>query len=315
MHLVPNEKMKFGLKMSGSLLRVSAAGLSSSPFSALLRLQGRTTCAPELRCGLHPLVLPLAETADGDVLGLMCYPLRNNMPVLVNTRRGSHQVHPRGSPAQYALRAAVEADSNKQTNAGNSELFRTALEASGALGGVLYEHGSLRASKLQLEQYLLARVGPFADVWDTLARNHLSRGDETPALMAAERCAVDNPGWGCCLWLQSQVLAELPGRREERRDLALAALDTPFWTLGAPLTEVQAAADLSEVDDIRFLLRSLEDKARERLGAPPLLAIAQAEKRALDLMDEVVRIGGDWEESTPAVVTAFNEAGLQDVLP
>ena len=312
-----NHFLKVGLafRMPGSLLRASAARLSNSPFSTLLQLQGRTPCSPELRRGLHPLVLPFAETTDGDVLGLMHYPLRNGDVVLVDTRRDSHQVRPRGSPIQYALRAAIEADWNSHTAANSSELLRTALDASSSLGGGSYERGSVRASKLQLEQYLLANVGSFADVWDSLARNRLLCGHETPALIAAERGAANNPGWGCCLWLQSQLLAELPGRREERRDLALAALDTPFWTLGAPLAEVQAAAQLSEVDDIRFLLRSLEHKARQKQGAPPLSAAAQAQQRALDLMDEVVRVAGDWDQSTPTVIAAINEAGLQDVLP
>ena len=99
----------------------------------------------------------------------------------------------------------------------------------------------LAASKLRLEHFLLLRVGPFADVWEAVARAHLAKGDETAAFVAAERSTELNPGWGNGAWLQAELLASL-GRHEERRDMALAALEAPYWTIGAPVATVPAAA-------------------------------------------------------------------------
>ena len=102
------------------------------------------------------------------------------------------------------------------------------------------------------------------------------------------------------------------GRTEEQRDLALAALESPFWTLGAPLREVMGAAQLSHIEDLRALVRTMEDKVREQQNAPPRSAHELALMRATDALDEVVRTQGSWDEVRPTVAKALQEAELHE---
>jgi hypothetical protein len=99
-------------------------------------------------------------------------------------------------------------------------------------------------------------------------------------------------------------------RPEEQRDLALGALESPWWTLGAPLRDAMAAAQLSHIDDLRSLVRAMEDKVREQQGAPPRTAKELSLLRATDALDEVVRTEGSWDESRAAVAAALHDAGL-----
>ena len=101
-------------------------------------------------------------------------------------------------------------------------------------------------------------------------------------------------------------------RAEEQRDLALAALETPFWTLGAPLGEVMAAAQLAHIDNLRELVRAMEDKVREQQNAPPRTARELATIRATDALDEVVRTEASWDAVRPAVAEALKDAGLAE---
>ena len=49
---------------------------------------------------------------------------------------------------------------------------------------------ALAASRLGAPHFLLMRVGPFADVWEGVARGQLAKGDETAALIAAAQRAA-----------------------------------------------------------------------------------------------------------------------------
>ena len=127
----------------------------------------------------------------------------------------------------------------------------------------------------------------------------------------AERASSLNPGWGCCVYSQSVLMGKL-GRGEEQRDLALSALESPFWTIGAPLADALAAAQLSHIDDLRGLVRAMEDKVREQQKAPPRTDKELALLRATDALDEVVRTLGSWDDARPAVAAALREAGLDE---
>ena len=144
-----------------------------------------------------------------------------------------------------------------------------------------------------------------------MAHARLDKGDVTAALIAAERATSLNAGWGCCVYLQAQLMAKL-GREEEQRDLALSALEAPFWTLGAPLAEVMAAAQLSHVDDLRALVRAMEDKVREQQNAAPRTPSELAMLRVLDSLDTVVRTRSAWDDVREPVASALREAGMEE---
>ena len=284
----------------------------ASAIARVLQLQGRTCVASGGRRGLNPLVRPLAESPCGEVIGSLRWPLQPGAPrILVASRRrpepGWQTLRPCGTAAQYATRAAVEADASAATDA--PELIAAAAAVAGEAGTSAYEAGAFGASKLRLEQFLLLRVGPFVDAWGSLVAHQLERDDVTAALVAAERAAATNPGWGCAMWAQAELMARL-GRREERRDSALAALEAPFWTLGTPLAEVQAAAELGHIADVRAFMRELEERSREKQGAPRPTEAEAAVARALDALDAVVRRDGEWDEASGVCGDAMRAAGL-----
>lgn len=274
--------------------------------AALQRLRGDASGRLSRR-GLHPLVTPLAESDCGSVIGSLIWPIDGQPAALVETRRGGHTVVPLGTPAHFARRSAVEADiaGGKHADELVSFFSAAAVEA----GGLPYQRGSFASGKLTLDQFLLLRVGPFADVWERLAANRIERGETTAGLIAAERGAAHNPGWGCCLWAQGRLLRDL-GRLEEARDVSVAALETPFWSLGAPVSEVQAAAQLGHVPDVRALMREVEVRGHEGRGFPPLSEAERARTAALDRMDAVVAAGGDWDAIRPALSSDLRSAGL-----
>lgn len=288
----------------------------SKPLSSLLGALGHTPHHEP--AGLHPLVQPLAKTGDGDVLGLLRWPLTDGeVHVVRTTPQASDEnsvddftVRSFGTIGQFSRRAAVEEDC--PATGADKEILAAAADATLAAGGTPYSAGELAASRLRAPQFLLMRVGPFADVWEEVARGQLAKGDETAALIAAERSSALNPGWGCCMYLQAQLMGGL-GRTEEQRDLSLGALESPFWTLGAPLTEVLAAAQVTHLgDDFRAIIRAMEDKVREQQGAPPRSSTELAMLRAMDTLDEVVRLNGRWDDVRQEVASALREAGCDE---
>jgi hypothetical protein len=291
--------------LSVVLKNTVSTSMASAALSRLLRLQGHTLI--DSRRGLHPLVVPLARTKADDILGLLHWPSREGSISVVRTRQDSHFLQPLRSITEYSRRLAVEAD--VEASAASGDIIAAAAEATTMAGGKPYTQGELLDSGLKASQFMLLRVGPFADIWETIARTQQEKGDETAALIAAERASSLNPGWGCCMLLQSQLMGALR-RPEEQRDLALGALESPWWTLGAPLRDAMAAAQLSHIDDLRSLVRAMEDKVREQQGAPPRTAKELSLLRATDALDEVVRTEGSWDESRAAVAAALHDAGL-----
>ena len=131
----------------------------------------------------------------------------------------------------------------------------------------------------------------------------------TAGLIAAERGSARNPNWGCCLWSQASILHGL-GRLDEARDIAISALEMPFWTIGAPIPHVQSVAQLGHVSDIRALLREVEAKGSEKRGLPPPTALERARNRAFDRLDAVVSSQSDWDEIRPMLAADLLDAGL-----
>lgn len=301
----------------GSRLSTLGGPLAGAlPLLPLLEAQGRKLCDPAERRGLHPLVVPLASASpaegaaagDDGLIGVLLWPsAAGELTVVRAWRQGPLRLGLTacGSPAQFARRAAVEAEAAQQ-----EEVMVAGSRAAIAAGGAAYTPGEHAASKLSLAQYLLLKVGPFPDVWAALVRERLAKADETSALVAAERAAATNPAWGAPLYAHALALGEL-GRLEERRDMSLSALECPFWTLGAPYPEVLRAAEQSHVEDLRALLREMEDRVRAQQNAPRSgreLALL----RAMDAMDAVVTAEGEWDDCRPAVARGLVECGLGD---
>ena len=143
---------------------------------------------PTERKGITPLVVPLARTADGAVLGLLRWPNpaehpRMELPV-VRTQPGREGlVLTARSVDEFIARALATEDAAGQG-------ARTLAEAAGPECADLYTQGDLDRSGLKrLDVFLTRRTGMFPDVLEGLALGHLKSGTEngkTSALVTGE---------------------------------------------------------------------------------------------------------------------------------
>ena len=140
--------------------------IANGRFDVAAKALGHEPCDPAARRGLHPLIEPLAQTSSGDVLGLMRWPLQDGTVHIVQTRSQDNvpggdeslriralTVRPCGSVAQFARRAAAEADNGPLPQ--RAGIIAAAGEATLAASGKPYTAGELAESRLRLPQFLL----------------------------------------------------------------------------------------------------------------------------------------------------------------
>lgn len=66
--------------------------------------------------------------------------------------------------------------------------------------------------------YLLLRVGPFPDVYELLAAEHLSKGNPQSALVAGEKARSVFAEWGHTHAAHASLLGAIAGYELEARD-------------------------------------------------------------------------------------------------
>lgn len=276
---------------------------------------------PDQRHGLHPLLIPLARNSHtGEVTGLLRWPcadmgagkdLPMPLPVVQTQPAGLTLLAP--SARLFVLREAASRDALCDPDA---DRFLGICNST-AEGPVLRK-GSAAASRLGLHRYVLAKLGPFPDLYETLAALHAQRGDQQAALVASERCISLFGAWGRSMWFSARLLAKL-GRAAEAREAARAALEAPLWTLCADIGTVATAAgyDPAQVKELRTMARMLRRDASRR-GAQQAGEAEEALVEAQLLMDRVCsqrhpRERCDWEAVRGAVAEHFDAAGLSKV--
>ena len=98
-------------------------------------------------------------------------------------------------------RIAADADANLDESEATRivEIYNDGL-GSGALSDksmdIAYEMGSVDKLGYGLEKYVLLRVAPFPDLYETMSNQHLSRGDTESSLIAAEASNGKFGGFG-----------------------------------------------------------------------------------------------------------------------
>eukprot|EP00584_Thalassiosira_punctigera_P015699 CAMPEP_0172554354 /NCGR_PEP_ID=MMETSP1067-20121228/54171_1 /TAXON_ID=265564 ORGANISM="Thalassiosira punctigera, Strain Tpunct2005C2" /NCGR_SAMPLE_ID=MMETSP1067 /ASSEMBLY_ACC=CAM_ASM_000444 /LENGTH=419 /DNA_ID=CAMNT_0013342705 /DNA_START=105 /DNA_END=1364 /DNA_ORIENTATION=+ len=96
----------------------------------------------------------------------------------------------------------------------------------------LYQTGSVDQLGYGLEKYVLLRVGPFPDLYETMSNQHLARGDEESSLIAAEASNGKFGGFGSTFAFYAKLLGSLSRREEECRDAARMTLRMPLPSMG-----------------------------------------------------------------------------------
>ena len=90
-----------------------------------------------------------------------------------------------------------------------------------------YEMGSVTELGYGLDKYVLLRVGPFADLYETMSNNHLTREDDKLSLIAVEASNGKFGGFGSTFAFYAKLWGSLK-REEECRDVARMTLCMPL---------------------------------------------------------------------------------------
>merc|ERR1712106_598122 len=100
-----------------------------------------------------------------------------------------------------------------------------------------------------LDKYILLRVGPFPDLYETMSREHVGRNSEESALIAAETANGKFTGFGSAFASYARLLSSLPNRMEETRDAARVCIRLPLFTMGMTLEEFADVSKLAKLAD------------------------------------------------------------------
>nr|CAN65608.1 hypothetical protein VITISV_042270 [Vitis vinifera] len=209
---------------------------------------------------------------------------------------------------QYIHRILVEEDANHSEKR-NDELFHASADA----GKKLYRKGGFAESQLlNLDVYLLRKVGLFPDVLERKVMHHFEKGDHVSALVTGEFYTKKKhfPGFGRPFVFNAEVLLKV-GRTLEAKDAARGALKTPWWTLGCKYQEV---ADMAQWEDeqIEYIKEKVTEKGKQedlQKGKPPAQIALDEAAFLLDLAS----VEGTWDDFVERIAECYREAGLHDI--
>lgn len=183
-----------------------------------------------------------------------------------------------------------------------------------------YETGSVESLGYGLEKYVLLRVGPFPDLYETMSNQHLARGDSESSLIAAEASNGKFGGFGSTFAFYAKLLASLPSREEECRDAARMTLRMPLPSLGLTrkdFVDVAQMAGFRTSDEEEPLAKMLEmyEKIREHERdensgdkTPKQTAMEDANY----LLDLACLTGQRYGEIRGKIAEIYRAAGMED---
>ncbi|KAL3822882.1 hypothetical protein ACHAXA_006246 [Cyclostephanos tholiformis] len=187
-----------------------------------------------------------------------------------------------------------------------------------------YVTGSVAKLGYGLDKYVLLRVGPFPDLYETMSNNHLMKGDLESSLIAAEACNGKFGGrFGSTFTFYAKLLGSLsPRRDEECRDAARMTLRMPLPTLGlkrGDYVEVARMAGYASTDDdgdfAMAKMLEMYEKIREHEGndnsgdkTPKQKAIEDADY----VLDVACLTGRGYGNVRAEVAAIYREAGMEE---
>jgi len=186
-----------------------------------------------------------------------------------------------------------------------------------------YEPGSVAKLGYGVDKYVLLRVGPFPDLYESLSLQHLAKGDESSALIAAEASNGKFSGFGSTFAFYARLLSKLPNRVDEARDAARVCLRLPLSTAGMTVDdfrELAVLAGLAEADDSTTVaiekLQRMYEKIRhheEEANGPGSDSGKTPEQMAIDeaasLLDKAAMHGGHWGTIRKDLAGIYAKAG------
>ena len=183
-----------------------------------------------------------------------------------------------------------------------------------------YERGGVEQLGYGLDKYVLLRVGPFPDLYETMANQHLSKGDQESSLIAAEASNGKFGGFGSTFAFYAKLLGSLPQREEECRDAARMTLRMPLPSAGLTrrdFVDVAKMAGFGGESDDESLANMLEmynkirdHEQQENSGdkTPKQTAMEDANY----LLDVACLTGQRYGEIRDKVAEIYRGAGMED---
>jgi len=191
-----------------------------------------------------------------------------------------------------------------------------------------YEPGSVDKLGYGVDKYVLLRVGPFADIYETLALGHAQKGDESSALISAEAANNKISGFASTFLFYARLLNSFPSREEETRDAARMCLRIPLPSIGLSEEEFKQVAVLGQIADnsdsmpevmakLQRMYEKMKEHEEEQAKDPRQSQGKTPEQAAIDeasyLLDVVALSGGNWSEVRPKLAEIYRSVGQNEM--
>jgi len=189
-----------------------------------------------------------------------------------------------------------------------------------------YEKGSVEKLGYGVDKFVLLRVGPFPDIYSSLALGHAARGDESSSLIAAEASNVKVSGFASNFLFYASLLNSFPNRSEETRDAARMCLRMPLPSIGLDAQAFrdvgifgQLAEESDSDEEIFAKVQIMYEKMRDHENEDPRSANSEMspEQKAMDdanyLIDTAALTGSNWSEIRPKLAEIYRSVGRDDI--
>lgn len=176
-----------------------------------------------------------------------------------------------------------------------------------------------------VDKYVLLRVGPFADIYESLALGHAERDDESSSLISAEAANGKISGFASTFLFYAKLLSTFPNREEETRDAARMCLRMPLPSIGLSVNDFRDVAILGQLAEesdsdaeVMAKLQSMYEKFRESEQEDPTSSHGKSpEQIAFDeanyILDTAALTGGKWADVRPKLAEIYKQVGREDM--
>lgn len=176
-----------------------------------------------------------------------------------------------------------------------------------------------------VDKYVLLRVGPFPDIYESLALGHAERGDESSSLISAEAANTKISGFASGFLFYARLLSSYNNREEETRDAARMCLRMPLPSIGMTIDDFREAAILgllaeeSDSDaEVLAKMQRMYEKIRESEQEDPTSNQGKTpEQMAFDeanyILDTAALTGGEWSAVRPKLAEIYTSVGRDDM--
>jgi len=189
-----------------------------------------------------------------------------------------------------------------------------------------YTPGSVEKLGYGLEKYVLLKVGPFPDLYESMAMSHSAKGDEASSLIAAEASNGKFSGFASTFKFYARLLNTYPNREDETRDAARICWRVPLSTLGMSDDDFKEVAVLGKVaqetdsmDEVLAKMQIYYQKLRQHEDEDPGASGGKTpEQSAIDeanyFLDTIsLSKTCNWSDARHELAEMYASAGREDM--